>query len=100
LHTALGGPSQKSTCSDPSGHLKNGKCIFYVETEKTLVTKVVGNAKMHISPKRDHDSIVCYGTCTNHGHLAKKTKITPAWKHLFVKESTYEPLACHVWYFS
>jgi hypothetical protein len=44
-------PSQKSTCFDPSSHLKNGKCIFYVETEKTLVTKVVGNAKMHISTK-------------------------------------------------
>jgi hypothetical protein len=43
--------SQKNTCFDPSGHLKNGKCIFYVETEKTLVTKVVGNAKMHISTK-------------------------------------------------
>jgi hypothetical protein len=24
---------------------------FYVETEKTLVAKVVGNAKMHISTK-------------------------------------------------
>jgi hypothetical protein len=24
---------------------------FYVETEKTLVTKVVGNAKMHICTK-------------------------------------------------
>jgi hypothetical protein len=44
-------PSQKSTCFDPSGHLKNGKCIFYVETEKTLVAKVVGNAKMRISTK-------------------------------------------------
>jgi hypothetical protein len=44
-------PSQKSTYFDPSGHLKNGKCIFYVETEKTLVAKVVGNAKMHISTK-------------------------------------------------
>jgi hypothetical protein len=43
--------SQKSTCFDPSGHLKNGKCIFYVETGKTLVAKVVGNAKMHISTK-------------------------------------------------
>jgi hypothetical protein len=43
--------SQKCTCFDPSGHMKNGKCIFYVETEKTLVTKVVGNAKMHISIK-------------------------------------------------
>jgi hypothetical protein len=44
-------PSQKSTYFDPSGHLKNGKCIFYMETKKTLVAKVVGNAKMHISTK-------------------------------------------------
>jgi hypothetical protein len=44
-------PSQKNTCFDPSDHLKNGKCIFYVETEKTLVAEVVGNAKMHISTK-------------------------------------------------
>jgi hypothetical protein len=44
-------PSQKSICFDPSGHLKMGKYIFYVETEKTLVAKVVGSAKMHISTK-------------------------------------------------
>jgi hypothetical protein len=44
-------PSQKNTCFDPSGHLKNGKCFFYVETEKTLVAEVGGNAKMHISTK-------------------------------------------------
>jgi hypothetical protein len=44
-------PSQKSTCFDPSDHVKNGKCISYVETEKTLVAKVVGNANMHISTK-------------------------------------------------
>jgi hypothetical protein len=43
--------SQKSTCFDPSGHLKNGKCIFYVETGKTLVANVFWNAKMHISTK-------------------------------------------------
>jgi hypothetical protein len=43
--------SQKNTCFDPSSHLKNGKCIFYVETQKTLVTKFVGIAKMHISTK-------------------------------------------------
>jgi hypothetical protein len=48
---SLVAPSQKSTCFDPSGHLENGKCIFYVETEKTLVAKVVGNAKIHISTK-------------------------------------------------
>jgi hypothetical protein len=51
LHIALGGHFTKNTCFDPFGHLKNGKCIFYVETEKTVVTKVVGNAKMHISTK-------------------------------------------------
>jgi hypothetical protein len=44
-------PSQKSTCFDPSGHFKNRKCIFYVQTAKTLVAKVVWNAKMHISTK-------------------------------------------------
>jgi hypothetical protein len=44
-------PSQKGTYFDPSGPLKNGICIFYVITEKTLVAKVVGNAKMHISTK-------------------------------------------------
>jgi hypothetical protein len=44
-------PPQKSTCFDPSGHLKNEKCIFYVETKKTLVAKVVGNTKIHISTK-------------------------------------------------
>jgi hypothetical protein len=44
-------PSQKTPVLTPSGHLKNGKCIFYVETEKTLVAKVGGNAKMHISTK-------------------------------------------------
>jgi hypothetical protein len=51
LHIALGGHFIKNTYFDPSGHMKNGKCIFYVETEKTLVTKVVGHAKMHISTK-------------------------------------------------
>jgi hypothetical protein len=44
-------PSQKCTRFDPSGHLKNEKCIFFVETDKTLVAKVVRNAKMHISTK-------------------------------------------------
>jgi hypothetical protein len=43
--------SRKSTCFDPSSHCKNRKCIFYVETKKTLVRKVVGLAKMHISTK-------------------------------------------------
>jgi hypothetical protein len=28
-----------------------GNAFFYVETEKTLVAKVVGNAKMHIFTK-------------------------------------------------
>jgi hypothetical protein len=45
--------SQKNTCFDPSGHQKNGKCIFYVETKKPLVTKFVGNTKMHISTQNE-----------------------------------------------
>jgi hypothetical protein len=44
LHIALGGHFTKNTCFNPSSHMKNGKCIFYVETQKTLVTEVVGLA--------------------------------------------------------
>jgi hypothetical protein len=51
LHIAIGGHFTKKTCFDPSGHLKNGKCIFYVETEKTLVTKVVGMQGCTSPPK-------------------------------------------------
>jgi hypothetical protein len=51
LHIAPGGRFKKNTCFDPSGHLKNEKCIFMWKLKKTLVTKVVGNAKMHISTK-------------------------------------------------
>jgi hypothetical protein len=96
LHTALGGPFTKKHLFDPSGHLKNGKCIYYVETEKTLVAKVFGNAKMHISTKN--------GTMVPQFAvelaLARKTKRTPAWEHLSVRESTCEPLGWRVWYFS
>jgi hypothetical protein len=35
----------------PFWPLKNRKCIFYVEIQKTLVIKVVGLANMHISSK-------------------------------------------------
>jgi hypothetical protein len=78
-----------------------GNAFFYVETEKTIVAKVVGNAKMHISTK--NGTMVpqfAVELAKNHGHLARKTKRTLAWKHLFVKDSTCEPLGCHVWYFS
>jgi hypothetical protein len=51
LHIVLGGHFTKNTCFDPFGQWKNGKCIFNVETEKTIVTKVFGHAKMHISTK-------------------------------------------------
>jgi hypothetical protein len=47
----LGGHFTKNTCFDPSGHGKMENAFFYVETEKTLVTKVVGHAKMHIYTK-------------------------------------------------
>jgi hypothetical protein len=72
-----------------------------VETEKTLVAKVVGNAKMHISTKN--------GTMVPQFavELAQtmvtwqgKTKRTHASKHLSVRESTCGPLGWHVWYFS
>jgi hypothetical protein len=49
MHTALGGPFTKKHLFRPLR--APGKCIFNVETGKTLVAKVVGNAKMHISTK-------------------------------------------------
>jgi hypothetical protein len=36
----------------PPGTRKIGNAFFYVETGKTLVAKVVGNPKMHISTKK------------------------------------------------
>jgi hypothetical protein len=44
-------PSHKNTFFEHSGHPEKGKYIFYMETGKTLVAKLVGNAKMHISTK-------------------------------------------------
>jgi hypothetical protein len=94
---------------------------FFMWKLKKIVAKVVGNAKMHISTKngtmvpqftvelaqtmvtwqgRPRELPPNCGTCTNHGHLARKTKRTPTWKHLFVKESTCEPLGCYIWYCS
>jgi hypothetical protein len=44
-----------------------------METQKTLVTKVVGNGKMHITAKKlGQDSKVCYRTCTNLAQLGRK----------------------------
>jgi hypothetical protein len=51
LHIALGGHFTKKTpVLTPPAH-KKWKMHFYVEIEKTLVTKDVGNAKIHISTK-------------------------------------------------
>jgi hypothetical protein len=93
-------PSQKSTCFDPFGHPKNGKCIFYVKIGKTLVAKVFGNAKMHIS--------------TKNGTMVPKFAVELAQTMVIfqgrprellsgstsLRESTCEPLGWHVWYFS
>jgi hypothetical protein len=51
LHTALGGPFTKKHLFGPLRPPEKWEMHFYVETEKTLVAKVVGNAKMHISTK-------------------------------------------------
>jgi hypothetical protein len=51
LHNALGGHfTKKAPVSTPRAPGK-WKMHFYVETRKTLVAKVVWNAKMHISTK-------------------------------------------------
>jgi hypothetical protein len=41
--------SQKNTYSAPFWHYKNVKSTFYMLSQKTLVTKVVGLGEMHIS---------------------------------------------------
>jgi hypothetical protein len=49
LYTALGGPFTKKHLFRPLRALEKWEMHFYVEIGKTLVGKVVGNAKMHIS---------------------------------------------------
>jgi hypothetical protein len=51
LQNALGGPFTKKHLFRLLRAPQKGKCIFYVETGKTLDVKVVGNAMMHISTK-------------------------------------------------
>jgi hypothetical protein len=55
------------------------------------------------SPRRgqaqDHDSKVCYGTCTNHGHLARKPSELLLGA-IFCEEFFSVTLVCQVWYFS
>jgi hypothetical protein len=51
LQTALGGPFTKKHLFRPLRAPEKWEMHFYVETGKTLVAKVVGNAKMHISTK-------------------------------------------------
>jgi hypothetical protein len=73
---------------------------FYVEIQKTLDTRVVGLAKMHISTKNGTMVLkFFYETCTNHGHLARKPRELLL-SRTFCKDFSYESLACHVWYFS
>jgi hypothetical protein len=51
LHSALGSHLTKNHLFYPFLPLIKWKINFYVESQKTLVTKVVGLVKMHISTK-------------------------------------------------
>jgi hypothetical protein len=51
LHNTLGGPFTGKHLFRPFRAPEKWEMLFYVETKKTLVAKVVGNAKMHISTK-------------------------------------------------
>jgi hypothetical protein len=64
---------------------------FYVETKKTLVTKVVGHAKMNISTK--NGTMVPYFAMELKQTMLTwyKSKRTPARKQLFVKSSPVNP---------
>jgi hypothetical protein len=69
-------------------------------TQKTLVRKVLGLGKMHMSAKKwSQDSKVCYITCTNKGPLGRKLSEVLLGAS-FCEEYFFEMLVCHVWYFS
>jgi hypothetical protein len=51
LHTALGGTFTKKHLFRHLWEPEKWEMHFFVETGKTLVAKVVGNVKMHISTK-------------------------------------------------
>jgi hypothetical protein len=72
-----------------------------VETEKTLVAKVVGNAKMHISTKNETmvPQFAVELAQTMVTLQGRPRELLPG-STSFVKESTCEPLGCHIWYFS
>jgi hypothetical protein len=55
LHSALGGPFTKKHLFRPLQAPEKWELHFYVETKKTLVAKVIGNANMPI--------------CTNNGTM-------------------------------
>jgi hypothetical protein len=73
---------------------------FYVETEKTLVTKVVGHANMNISTK--NGTMVPYFAMelaqTMLTWLQVQENSCP--EATLCEEFSCEPLALHVWYFS
>jgi hypothetical protein len=53
---------EKAPVLTPPATKKMENAFFYVESQKTLVTKVVGLAKIsHLHQKWDHGSIVCKG---------------------------------------
>jgi hypothetical protein len=73
--------------------------FYQLKLKKNLVTKVVGNRKMHIAAKNGgQDSKVCYRTCTNLAQVGRKpSEILLG--GMFCEEFFYETLVCHVWYF-
>jgi hypothetical protein len=71
-----------------------------VESQKTLVTKVVGHGKMHIYAKNGVKirkfTMELAQTMVNWVESQVKSCLMP----FFVKSFSYEILVWHVWYFS
>jgi hypothetical protein len=86
--------------SGPFGHSENGKCIFYVEIQKTIVTKDVGLTKMHIATKNGtmipNFSMELAQTMV----ILLESQENSCLVAIFCEEFSYEPLECYVWYFS
>jgi hypothetical protein len=82
------------------GTKKNRKTTFYVASKKSLVTKVVGLRKMHMSAKNGVKiQKFAMKLAKNHGHMGRKPGELLL-GGIFCEEFFYETLVCLVLYFS
>jgi hypothetical protein len=74
--------------------------FFSMATQKTLVTKVGGNGKMHITAANGVkiQKFAIELAQTKHNWVEKQSEVLLG--GIFCEDFFYETLICHVWYFS